>query len=122
MACLVVGADRILSPCRASVVSVSTPPPEPQPSFPAHRANKPTAAITFWNEKLDRVPTETKSPPMLSKKKKKKNLLKVIRTEKLLWKQVRTTEPHYIYPGDKAGDAADGASDDSFTVIIPAAR
>lgn len=99
-------------------MSVSAAPPELQPSFPEHRANKPTTAITFWNEKLDRVPTETKSPPILSKK----NLLKVIRTEELLWKQVRITEPHYIYPGDKAGDAADGASGDSFTVIIPVAR
>lgn len=35
---------------------------------------------------------------------------------------VRTTEHHYIYPDDKAGDAADGYSDDSFTVIIPVAR
>lgn len=34
---------------------------------------------------------------------------------------VRITERHYIYADDETADAADGSSDDSFTVIIPLA-
>lgn len=35
-------------------------------SFPEHRANELTTAITFWNKKLSGVPAEKKSPPILS--------------------------------------------------------